>query len=149
MCAPLRRREPRTYAMVAHCARDGGARPPQLARVPSRCANGALMTSASGPCRAPRRPTRNLARQPRGGDSCVTADGDDGDGQGSRFWAGAQRPPHRPLETAPAGRKILAVLGRRNTDFTEKETMNCNLQLSIFSARRPLHGHARPLLTPP
>ena len=43
-----------------------------------------------------------------------------------------QRPPHRPLETAPAGRKILAVLGRRNTDFTEKETMNCNLQLSIF-----------------
>ena len=58
--------------------------------------------------------------------------------RGSRFWAGAQRPPHRPLETAPAGRKILAVLGRRNTDFTEKETVNCNLQLSIFSARRPL-----------
>ena len=84
-----------------------------------------------------------------GGDSPCGTDGDDGDGQGSRFWAGAQRPPHRPLETAPAGRKILAVLGRRNTDFTEKETVNCNLQLSIFSARRPLHGHARPLLTPP
>ena len=65
MCAPLRRREPRTYAMVAHCARDGGARPPQLARVPSRGANGALMPSASGPCRAPRRPTRQLARQRR------------------------------------------------------------------------------------
>ena len=41
MCAPLRRREPRTYAMVAHCARDGGARPPQLARGPSRGADGA------------------------------------------------------------------------------------------------------------
>ena len=51
--------------MVAHCARDGGARPPQLARVPSRGANGALMPSASGPCRAPRRPTRKLARQRR------------------------------------------------------------------------------------
>ena len=86
---------------------------------------------------------------PRGGGSHCGTDGDDGDGQGSRFWAGAQRPPHRPLETAPAGRKILAVLGRRNTDFTEKETVNCNLQLSIFLARRPLHGHARPLLTPP
>ena len=41
MCAPLRRREPRTYAMVAHSARDGGARPPQLARGPSRGADGA------------------------------------------------------------------------------------------------------------
>ena len=41
MCAPLCRREPRTYAMVAHSARDGGARPPQLARGPSRGADGA------------------------------------------------------------------------------------------------------------
>ena len=80
-----------------------------------------------------------------GRDFAYVTDGDDGDGQGSRFWAGAQRPPHRPLETAPAGRKILAVLGRRNTDFTEKETVNCNLQLSIFSALRPIHGHARRL----
>ena len=73
MCAPLRRREPRTYAMVAHCARDGGARPPQLARVPSRGANGALMTSASGPCRAPRRPTRKLSR--KGREKRITAQG--------------------------------------------------------------------------
>ena len=89
------------------------------------------------------------AQKAWGSDSPCGTHGDDGDGQGSRFWAGAQRPPHRPLETAPAGRKILAVLGRRNTDFTQKETVNCNLQLSIFSALRPLHGHARPLLTPP
>ena len=30
------------------------------------------------------------------GDSPCGTDGDDGDGQGSRFWAGAQRPPTGP-----------------------------------------------------
>ena len=65
------------------------------------------------------------------------------------FGLGPSVPPNRPLETAPAGRKNLAVWGGRNTDFTEKETVNCNLQLSIFPTLRPLHGHARPLLTPP
>ena len=75
-------------------------------------------------------------------------------------WSPAS--PHRPLGTAPAGRKFLAVLGAKNTDFTGKNcsrsvirarafaktTVNapCNL---LFCSTLLCVGLLQPLLTPP
>ena len=53
---------------------------------------------------------------PRGGDSTVRTDGDDGDGQGGRFWAVQHGPLGEAPYSAPQAKKILGHKHR----FTEK-----------------------------
>ena len=50
---------------------------------------------------------REEGRKPRGGDSTVRTDGDDGDGQGGRFWAVCHGPQGEAPYSAPQAKKIL------------------------------------------
>ena len=48
-----------------------------------------------------------LSRLPRGGDSHCQTDGDDGDGQGGRFWAEQHRPKgEAPFKRAAGGKNF-------------------------------------------
>ena len=80
-----------------------------------------------------------------GGDSRVTADGDDGDGQGSRFWAVRHSLLGEAPFGAPQARKFLA----QNAVFLEIlvtfEWVSCARQVhdhirsTPYLARRPLY----------
>ena len=64
--------------------------------------------------------SQRLARAPRGGDSPCGTDGDDGDGQGSRFWAGAQRPPQQTPRNCACRPEKFGVWGAPKHRFHRK-----------------------------
>ena len=63
----------------------------------------------------------STAAYPRGGDSYVTDDGDDGDGQGSRFWAVCHGPEGEALLSAPQAKKILGPKRRLTAKLSDFE----------------------------
>ena len=88
---------------------------------------------------------------PWDGDSPCGTDGDDGDGQGSRFWAGGQRPPTGPSKLRLQAGKFWRFGGPKTPIShrkSDRELQPAALYIFTFHAMHALHPEACWLLLP-